>query len=326
MTTIILTDTINEFTLCVTSVNDLYDMAIDAYPYFYGKFNISYNDVVLDKNKPLKFYNIDDNDILLIHDKHNQDEIEEIDMLRYTLLHVLVTIDNYDVSVIIDSGASLSVISSKYVETLGLANKINSNINYTMKGVGTAKCLGVIHNLTMKINNKILAQISLNVIDSNENIFLFGLDVLNKNSCIIDVCKKKLHWDNKILDMLNENDVIKYKNPIVNNNAQLLYIEQHYFNIINKLDDNNKLKFSETVQKIINNILVESNEKYLTLPKKAKIVNDIIINNNGTQFIESIGFTDNGDNFKFKNTDYKAFELLKNTLKIITTENVAMAS
>ncbi len=326
MTTILLSDTFDDFNLCVISIKELYDMASGIFTYFNGDFNISHNGIVLDQNKSLKYYNIIDNEMLLINNKHNQDEIEDLDMLPYTLLHVLATIDNYDIAVIIDSGASLSAISSKHVATLGLTNKINSNISYTMRGVGTAKCLGVIHNLTMKINNTLLTQISLNVIDSNDDILLFGLDVLNKNNCIIDVGNRKFHWNNAILNLLNENDVIKYKNPIINNNAQLLNIEQYYFNIINNLDDNNKLKFSETVKKIIDNILVGSNEKYLTLPKSSKIVNDIIINNNGTKFIESIGFTDNGDSFKFKNTGNKEFELLKNTLKFITLENVAIAS
>jgi hypothetical protein len=325
MTTVILSDTVGEYSLCVNTMNDLNDMANNLFPSYYGKFSIIHNSIILDKTKPLKYYNICDNDVIIIRDEHQQYEIEDMDMLSYTHLYILATIDNYDVGVMIDSGASLSVISSKLVSSLGLTNKINSNIKYTMRGVGRAKCSGVIHNLTMKINNIFVTQISLNVIDTEDNIFLFGLDVLNKNRCIIDVNNKNLIWNDLKLNLLNEIDVVKYKIPINNIEHKLLYIEQNYFNILSNLNDFDKIKFAELIHQIIKNILNKSDKKFMTLPKNAKLVNDFIIKNNGTKFIESIGFIDNGDSFKLINTDDDSMKLLENTLKIITSENVAMA-
>jgi len=317
MTTVTLSDTFNEYSLCLNTMDDLYNMTNNLFPGYCNDFEITHNTITLDKNKPLKYYNICNNDILIITNKRNQWEIEDMDMLSYTHLYILASIDNYDVGVMIDSGASLSVISIKFVNALGLTNKINSNIKYTMHGVGRAKCLGVIHNLTLKLNNLLVTQVSLNVIDTDDNIFLFGLDVLNKNRCVIDVSNKTLTMNEIKLNFLNELDVKKYKNPINNNDNKLLYIEQNYFDILDNLNDIDKIQFVDTIQKIIKNILNESNEKFFTLPKNAKLINEIIIKNNGTKFIESIGFTDNGDTFKFKNTDDESFNLLKNTLKIM---------
>lgn len=326
MLCIIVTDTICDHILYVNTIEDVYTQASNIFNYYDNGVDVLLNDVILDINKTFEFYGIGNNDMLLVTEKKQMYEIEDMDILNYTHLYLLCEIENYNVSVMIDSGATMSVVSHKIISTLGLDNKINKKFNYTMRGIGQSECIGIIHNLTIKINN-IITQVSLHVIEDGEkgNTILFGLDVLNKHKCIIDIPNRLLHWNDNILKCLNETDVAKYRKPVYGKNNVIANIKNNYVSIVDNLDNDTKTKFNTIIKKIIDNVINNGHDKkYLTLPKAAKMVNECIIGNNANMFMESIGFIDTGDKFEYVNMDNNNIDVLKSTLEIINN-NMVMA-
>lgn len=86
----------------------------------------------------------------------------------------------------VDSGAQSTIISKTCAERLGLLRLLDQRYKGMAHGVGQTEILGRIHVAPIKIGN-IFYPCSFLVLDSSNMEFLFGLDMLRKHQCIIDL-------------------------------------------------------------------------------------------------------------------------------------------
>ena len=84
------------------------------------------------------------------------------------------------------NGAQSIIISKSYAERCGLLRLLDQRYKGIAHGVGQSKILGRIHVAPIKIGN-IFYPCSFLVLDSPNMEFLFGLDMLRKHQCIIDL-------------------------------------------------------------------------------------------------------------------------------------------
>jgi len=91
------------------------------------------------------------------------------------------------IEMMVDSGASSSVISMGLAQRLGLDGSINRTSGGVAYGVGTVNILGHIRNLPCVLGN-VEFLIDFLVLDTTDNeMLLLGLDQMRKYKCIIDL-------------------------------------------------------------------------------------------------------------------------------------------
>ncbi|KAK2440866.1 ubiquitin family protein [Trifolium repens] len=105
---------------------------------------------------------------------------------RVVMLYVDMEVNGVPMKAFIDSGAQSTIISKTCAERLGLLRLLDQRYKGVAHGVGQTEILGRIHVAPIKIGN-IFYPCSFTVLDSPNMEFLFGLDMLRKHQCIIDL-------------------------------------------------------------------------------------------------------------------------------------------
>lgn len=86
----------------------------------------------------------------------------------------------------VDSGAQSTIISKNCAERCGLLRLLDQRYKGVAVGVGQSEILGRIHVAPIKIGH-LFYHCSFTVLDAPNMEFLFGLDMLRKHQCIIDL-------------------------------------------------------------------------------------------------------------------------------------------
>lgn len=103
------------------------------------------------------------------------------------MLYVNLKINGHQVKAFVDSGAQSTIILSSLAEEVGIARLIDKRFTGIARGVGSSKILGRIHSVTITIGDSDIAiPCTFTVIDSGVD-FIFGLDMLRRHKCVIDL-------------------------------------------------------------------------------------------------------------------------------------------
>jgi DNA damage-inducible protein 1 len=125
------------------------------------------------------------------------------------MLYVACQINGKDIKAFVDSGAQSTIISKNLAEKCGLLRLVDTRFAGVAKGVGTAKILGRIHMVQMKMGNNFFP-CSLTVLDQDGVDFLFGLDMLKRHQACIDLKSNCLRIGDEEVPFLAEKDLPDY--------------------------------------------------------------------------------------------------------------------
>ena len=118
---------------------------------------------------------------------------------RVLMLYIDCTVSNKPLQFFVDSGAQMTIMSSACADRLGLLHLVDKRYEGVAVGVGTGKILGKIHIVELTIGGYNFP-CSITVMDSESGLgdknmdVLFGLDMLKRHRCNIDLGKNVLRF------------------------------------------------------------------------------------------------------------------------------------
>jgi len=113
---------------------------------------------------------------------------------RVCMLYINVEVNDTPIQAFVDSGAQMTIMSKSCAERCNLLRLLDTRYVGEARGVGTQKICGRIHIAQIKIGTTFLA-VSITVLEHSDVEFLFGLDMLKRHRCAIDLATNTLRID-----------------------------------------------------------------------------------------------------------------------------------
>ncbi len=225
---------------------------------------------------------------------------------------VLCTINDFNVGVILDSGADHSAISYNMTQLIEIDCFIDKRMRGKAVGIGNTNIFGQIFNTHVKIGN-IHTPVDFLVLSPAETppFILIGLDFLYSLGCVLDFKKRIVTIGDEVVDFLNEHEIEKYEIP-VNRKKELIV---SIYRIAVSDIPNRKETLDKFLGMIVNNIVSnQNNEKYRKINTRSKS----FTKNCGCDtfsLMRAIGFVILSDGYTFKYTG--TIEFLRDVKNLI---------
>mmetsp|Transcript_55358 Transcript_55358/g.132061 ORF Transcript_55358/g.132061 Transcript_55358/m.132061 type:complete len:240 (+) Transcript_55358:124-843(+) len=110
-----------------------------------------------------------------------------------SILFLDTTINERKVELLVDTGASVSVMSKTMMKSLRLERYLDSSKMGVASGVGRAIVLGELKNVPVQIGGMRLL-VDFKVLSIKDKLAIFGMDQLQKNRCVIDIENRTLQF------------------------------------------------------------------------------------------------------------------------------------
>ncbi|OII76607.1 UBA TS-N domain-containing protein [Cryptosporidium andersoni] len=120
------------------------------------------------------------------------------------MLYVNIEVNGILIKAFVDSGAQTTIMSKKCAEKCNLVRLIDNRFQGIAHGVGTSKILGKIHMAQMKVGQAFFSA-SFTILEGGID-FLFGLDLLRRHQCCIDLKKGILSIGSEQVPFLSESE------------------------------------------------------------------------------------------------------------------------
>lgn len=136
-------------------------------------------------------------------------DISPESFVSVSMLYIKLRIKGHLAYALVDSGAQQTIIHPQLAEEFGILNLLDKRFATMTMGVGTAKSKGRIHSVPVSLGDTNLeVPCSFTVIETHVGI-LFGLDMLRRHKCSIDLSKDALVIGNREVKFLNEAEISK---------------------------------------------------------------------------------------------------------------------
>lgn len=107
------------------------------------------------------------------------------------MLYINAAINGTPVKVFVDSGAQSTILSKECAERCNIMRLVDTRYAGTAVGVGTSKIIGRVHMAPLRVGDHNFP-CSFTVLEDNKVDCLFGLDMLKRYQCCIDLGKNSL--------------------------------------------------------------------------------------------------------------------------------------
>ncbi|PFH36026.1 ubiquitin family protein [Besnoitia besnoiti] len=124
------------------------------------------------------------------------------------MLFIDIEVNGVPIKAFVDSGAQSTFMSYACAEKCSLLRLMDTRYRGVAQGVGKTEIVGKIHLATLKLGQRFFPS-SFTVLQDNKVEFLFGLDLLRRYQCCIDLKKNVLRIDDDEVPFLSEKDITK---------------------------------------------------------------------------------------------------------------------
>lgn len=122
------------------------------------------------------------------------------------MLHIMSSINGISIPLFVDTGAQISVMPKSIAIACGLEDLIDQRFKGKLTGVGTQKIYGKIFYVDITIDDFTIP-CSFTVVDDRagvESPVIFGLNMLLRHACVLDIGRKKLIMGGKEISFISK--------------------------------------------------------------------------------------------------------------------------
>jgi len=215
--------------------------------------------------------------------------------ITYTLLYLKGECNGTVFKMMIDTGASMSIITENVSKLIKVDHLMDTRLKGQAMGVGNSKILGVVCNCNVKLGDNIYVPANFRVIEDgfDPNLIILGLDFITSHRCIIDPFNRQIEVDGIKLRFLNEMEVENLKSPYNAIEKRNTDAFQEFCSKLTRKDETFQL-----LGKILSNIVNDPDEsKYRSINAQSKVVKNLGDDSEAlVGFLVAIGFGPKNDN------------------------------